>query len=193
MIHDALFDIQQKLKAPKDNTNNFGGYNYRSCEDILKAVKPLLKEHRVTLTLSDEVVEVGGRVYIRATATLSDGKESISTTAFAREEEQKKGMDSSQISGSCSSYSRKYAVSGLLCIDGEKDSDATNTHGKDAPEPLGTVKLDNKGEAVCEHCGRKITPYVTADGKEISVPKHCSGSVKKFGSILCLDCISAIT
>jgi len=124
-----LSDIQQKLKAPKNQRNKFGNYNYRSCEDILEAVKPLLGE--CTLTLSDEIVEVGGRVYVKSTAALltPDGKV-CEAYGYAREAAVKKGMDDSQITGSTSSYARKYALNGLFCIDDNKDADATNDHGK---------------------------------------------------------------
>lgn len=133
----SLSDIQATLKAPKGQTNKFGGYKYRSCEDILEAVKPLLSKHKVVLTISDSVEAVGDRVYIKATAKLSNGTDdAVETHGFAREEEVKKGMDSSQITGSASSYARKYALNGLFCIDDTKDSDATNSHGKAAaPSP----------------------------------------------------------
>ena len=130
-----LIMIQQGLKAPKNQRNTFGNYNYRSAEDILEAVKPLLSEQGCTLTISDEMVEIGGRVYVRATATLTSEKESVQTTAFAREEETKKGMDAAQITGSASSYARKYALNGLFCIDDTKDPDSTNQHGKDNDTP----------------------------------------------------------
>lgn len=123
--------IQQELKAPKNQINKFGGYKYRSCEDILEAVKPLLGE--LVLTVRDDIVEVGGRVYIKATATITDGTNKIENTAFAREAESKKGMDESQITGASSSYARKYALNGLLCIDDTKDADATNTHDEKTP------------------------------------------------------------
>lgn len=122
--------IQQELKAPKNQFNKFGGYKYRSCEDILEAVKPLLGD--IVLMINDEIVEVGGRVYVKATAILSDGVNSITNTAYAREAESKKGMDESQITGATSSYARKYALNGLLCIDDTKDADATNTHGAES-------------------------------------------------------------
>ncbi len=133
-----LIMIQQELKAPKTQRNNFGGYNYRSCEDILEAVKPLLAEQSCTLTITDEIVMVGERIYLKATATLTNPEGlSVSTTAFAREPEQKKGMDESQISGMASSYARKYALNGLFCIDDTKDADTMdNTHeGQHAPAP----------------------------------------------------------
>lgn len=127
-----LSEIQKKLKAPKNQFNDFGKYHYRSCEDILEAVKPLLDG--AVLTLSDEVVEIGGRVYVKATATLSDGDERSTVTAFAREAENKKGMDESQITGATSSYARKYALNGMFLIDDNKDADATNQHGKEKPD-----------------------------------------------------------
>jgi hypothetical protein len=133
-IVESMATIQSSLKAPKGQTNKFGGYKYRSCEDILEAVKPHLQSHSLVLTITDEITEVGGRVYVKATAVVhnKDGH-SIQTTGFAREEENKKGMDSSQITGSASSYARKYALNGLFCIDDTKDSDATNNHGRTAP------------------------------------------------------------
>lgn len=124
---EELRFIQSKLKAPKGQLNKFGGYRYRSCEDILTAVKPLLSEYDCVLTLCDDVMAVGNRVYIKATATLTNATgASISTTAYAREEEMKKGMDASQITGTASSYARKYALNGLFCIDDTKDADALN-------------------------------------------------------------------
>ena len=134
-LNDKLIAIQSNLKAPKSQFNNFGGYAYRSVDDILEAVKPLLKDNGCTLVISDEITTVGGRVYVAATAVLSDGKDSISVKAFAREEEVKKGMDGAQITGAASSYARKYALNGLFCIDDTKDPDATNKHGKDESEP----------------------------------------------------------
>ena len=126
-----LIAIQSELKAPKNQRNNFGGYQYRSAEDILEAVKPLLKAHNCYLTLSDELVNIGDRYYIKATATIYSENQQVSVTAYAREEESKKGMDGSQISGASSSYSRKYSLNGLFLIEDTKDSDATNTHDKE--------------------------------------------------------------
>lgn len=122
-----LIEIQTKLNAPKGQYNSFGKYKYRSCEDILGAVKPLLHEHRCTLTISDDVVMVGSRIYIKSTATLTNSSnEQVVTNAFAREEEQKKGMDGSQVTGAASSYARKYALNGLFAIDDTKDADHLN-------------------------------------------------------------------
>ena len=137
--------VQAELKAPKSQRNDFGKYNYRSCEDIFEAVKPLLAKYGLVLICSDELVEIGGRNYVKATAELigvSEGLPArISNTAYAREEETKKGMDGSQITGASSSYARKYALNGLFLIDDTRDSDATNTHGKEEP-----VKEEKKAE-----------------------------------------------
>lgn len=122
-----LNTIQSLLKAPKDQYNKFGNYKYRNCEDILEAVKPLLFSQSCTLTISDEIVMIGTRYYVRATATIKNANgETEMTTAYAREDESKKGMDASQITGSTSSYARKYALNGLFCIDDTKDSDSLN-------------------------------------------------------------------
>lgn len=127
-----LIEIQHNLKAPKGQWNNFGKYKYRSCEDILEALKPLLYEHKCELTIADDMVFVGTRIYVKATVTLkNENGEIVSTTAYAREEESKKGMDGSQVTGAASSYARKYALNGMFCIDDTKDSDDTNTDGKD--------------------------------------------------------------
>lgn len=128
-----LIDIQQRLNAPKNLYNSFGGYSYRSCEGILEAVKPLLNENELTLVLTDTVENIGNFNYIKSTAILigSQGDVLKEVSAYAREEETKKGMDSAQITGSASSYARKYALNGLFLIDDTKDPDCTNTHGKD--------------------------------------------------------------
>lgn len=126
-LHEKLLAIQTKLKAPKGQYNNFGKYSYRSAEDILEAVKPLNAEQGVLLTITDEIKEIGGRVYVVATATVSDGTDTLQVSAFAREPENKKGMDESQITGATSSYARKYALNGLYAIDDNKDAD-TNEH-----------------------------------------------------------------
>ena len=134
---EKLTKIQAELKAPKSQYNSFGKYKYRSCEDIQEAVKPLLKKYNVSLTLSDDLQVVGERYYIKVTAVLvcNETKESISVTSFAREEETKKGMDGSQVTGASSSYARKYALNGLFLIDDTKDIDATN-QGLEEPKKL---------------------------------------------------------
>lgn len=133
-ISKALIEIQNELKAPKNQRNNFGNYNYRSAEDILEAVKPLLKQHNAQLVLSDTVEQVGDRIYIKATATFidSEGAE-IQNSAYAREAAVKKGMDESQITGTASSYSRKYALNGLFLIDDTKDADTDEYKKQTAP------------------------------------------------------------
>ena len=122
-----LIVIQSELKAPKSQFNKFGGYKYRKAEDILEAVKPLLNKQKCTLTITDDIVMVGNRIYVKATATIKNEKgEHETTTGWAREEETKKGMDGSQITGASSSYARKYALNGLFAIDDNADSDTTN-------------------------------------------------------------------
>lgn len=131
-IYEKLGIIQSKLKAPKGQYNSFGKYKYRSCEDILEAVKPLLAETKTVLSVTDRMEVVGDRIYVRAEAHLKDCEDlgEIVTVAYAREEESKKGMDSSQVTGAASSYARKYALNGLFCIDDNKDSDSTNAGEK---------------------------------------------------------------
>lgn len=122
-----LISIQSELKAPKTQVNKFGGYKYRKAEDILEAVKPLLAKQKCTLIITDDIVLVGNRIYVKATATIKNEKGEFETsTGWAREEETKKGMDASQITGTSSSYARKYALNGLLAIDDNQDSDTTN-------------------------------------------------------------------
>lgn len=138
---EILNNIQKELKAPKNQYNSFGKYNYRNCEDILEAVKPLLKN--AILTLSDEVVNIGNHNYVKATATLTDGDTQTTATAYAREAVEQKGMNDAQITGSSSSYARKYALNGLFLIDDTKDDDSTNTHGKSTNEVVSEPKKSN--------------------------------------------------
>lgn len=145
-LHEKLLAIQTKLKAPKGQYNSFGKYSYRSAEDILEAVKPLNAEQGVLLTITDEIKEVGGRIYVVATATVSDGTDELKVSAFAREPENKKGMDESQITGATSSYARKYALNGLYAIDDNKDAD-TDEHKQqqeNAPKKQQTQKQQQK-------------------------------------------------
>ncbi len=137
MLTEKLLNIQAELKAPKGQFNSFGNYKYRSCEDILEAVKPLLKASKCTLTITDEVLMIGARFYVKATATLQDteGEGTISNVAYAREEEQKRGMDGSQITGTASSYARKYALNGLFLIDDAKDADTDEFAQRTGAEP----------------------------------------------------------
>lgn len=146
-IYEKLCAIQNKLKAPKNQYNKFGGYSYRNCEDIFEAVKPLLKEIKTTLVVSDELVNIGNdtnqRFYIKATATLIDIEdgEKIENVAYAREEETKKGMDGSQITGAASSYARKYALNGLFLIDDVKDTDTPEYQTKEEPKLISDEQL----------------------------------------------------
>jgi hypothetical protein len=131
-----MVKIQSELKAPKNQTNAFGKYKYRSCEDIIEALKPLLTRENLYMNISDDIIEVGGKNYVKATATIFDGENSILSSAVARESIDKKGMDDAQQTGATSSYSRKYALNGLFGIDDQKDADATNTHGRDTPQQI---------------------------------------------------------
>ena len=179
-IFKKLMAIQQALKAPKDQYNDFGKYHYRSAESVLESVKPLLAEQKCVLLLHDSMEEAGGRVYVKATADLYDAETEgsfISVTAFAREEETKKGMDASQVTGAASSYARKYALNGLFCIDDNKDSDFTNTQTKEqtnAPETH--VKASGGFIPKCADCGVDISDNV-----------H-DYSVRKYGRPLCRNC-----
>lgn len=161
-IREKLLNIQTNLKAPKGQYNDYGKYYYRSCEDILEAVKPWLAENKCILTISDEIVNVGDRFYIKATATLAeiDGNGGLSNTAYAREENTKKGMDGAQITGTASSYARKYALNGLFCIDDTKDAD-TNEHAKQTgaepkQERKATAKQIELLKKIAEEQGRTL-------------------------------------
>lgn len=172
-IYSRLQAVQMELKAPKDQYNNFGKYSYRSCEDILEAVKPLCEKQGLLLSLTDEIVEMGGRNYIKAIARVIEmdtGKEFF-TTAFAREDELKKGMDGSQISGCASSYARKYALNGLFCIDDTKDADTRDNRSE---VQLATQKQQNELEVLCQKTGadlKKVLAWVHCQNlKELTVP-----------------------
>lgn len=144
-MNDKLLKVQTSLKAPKGQMNSFGNYKYRSCEDILEALKPLLNDAGLILTITDDIVEVGGRVYVKATATVIHGEYHVSVSAFARESESKKGMDDSQITGSASSYARKYALNGLFLIDDTKDADSMD-NTKIPAKPPKTQEQEIVGE-----------------------------------------------
>lgn len=164
-VHEKLLTVQAELKAPKSQFNKFGNYAYRNAEDILEALKPLLLEVKATNTISDEIILVGERYYVVATAMFTDVEtgESIKVSANAREEETKKGMDSSQITGSSSSYARKYALNGLYGIDDTKDADGTNKHDKEE-EPQFITNDDMKIiKTVYERQG-KLNDLLTARG-----------------------------
>ena len=139
-----LINIQSELKAPKSQYNSFGKYQYRNAEDILEAVKPLLKKNNCHLTITDEIILIGDRYYVKATAEITNGTEVVVTSALAREEESKKGMDSAQLTGATSSYARKCALNGLFCIDDTKDSDYNNQGDKGGQESAKQVPAPTK-------------------------------------------------
>ena len=144
-VYLKLMNVQSELKAPKNQYNSFGKYAYRSCEDILEALKPVLLKHKAAVIVTDDIVFVDGRHYVKATVKFIDAEtgEIVENSALAREEENKKGMDACQLTGATSSYARKYALNGLFCIDDTKDSDATNTHGKETPTKAQTQSKQN--------------------------------------------------
>ena len=144
-VYQKLMLVQSELNAPKNLYNSFGKYSYRSAESIMESVKPLLLKHKAALIVNDDIVFVEGRHYIKATARFIDVEtgETVESSALAREEENKKGMDASQLTGATSSYARKYALGGLLCLDDNKDADATNTHGKEASTKAQTQSKQN--------------------------------------------------
>lgn len=188
-VYGKLMMIQQELKAPKGQYNSFAKYNYRSCEDILEAVKPLCIKNNATLLLNDAVQEISGRFYVVATATLVDTEngDSISANAYAREPQDKKGMDDSQITGMASSYARKYALNGLFCIDDTKDADTDEVKRQEQkPAKKGTMEV-----IYCQDCGLPITATTKRDGTiwdSADIAKYSSG---RLGRTLCAKCIKA--
>lgn len=166
-VYAKLLNVQSELKAPKSQYNSFGKYKYRSCEDILEALKPILNKNKATVIISDDILFVEGRHYIKATVKFIDTEngEMVENSALAREDEVKKGMDSSQITGSVSSYARKYALNGMFAIDDTKDSDSTNTHGAEPGKPESTGKLSAK------QVGRLLAIGLKAGIKEPDIKK----------------------
>lgn len=175
-MNEKLIHIQSRLKAPKGNYNSFGKYKYRSCEDILEAVKPLLVEEGLTLILSDEIKEIGGRYYVRATASLYDEKLLIKASAYAREEDTKKGMDASQITGTASSYARKYALNGLFLIDDTKDADTDEYASQTAHEEYAPTTEKKTLMRLCEDLNIDIADILhqvgVIDGKKMTSKQH---------------------
>lgn len=168
MITETLSAIQTELSAPKGQFNKFGGYAYRSCEDILEALKPLLKKYKACVTISDDIVMVGDRVYVKATATLTAEGDSITATAFAREAEDKKGMDSAQVTGSTSSYARKYALNGLFAIDDNKDPDDPQSNPPTPPKtPQKPAKHQTAQESAPPPSAPPAAPTDTTEPKEL--------------------------
>jgi hypothetical protein len=196
-VFRKLLVVQSELKAPKGQYNSFGKYKYRSCEDIMEAVKPILAKVNAVILLNDEIVEVSGRFYVKATARFIDceGGGFVEANAFAREDESKKGMDGAQVTGATSSYARKYALNGLLAIDDTNDADATNTHGGD-PESKPAVpqeKQQKKPAAIiCERCKDQVKPGKTKEGNLWGVADMVKYSKLRFkGAIYCQDCMKA--
>ena len=172
-IFSRLQAVQMELKAPKDQYNNFGKYSYRSCEDILEVVKPLCQKQGLLLSLTDEIVEMGGRNYIKSIARVIEmetGKDFF-TVAFAREDETKKGMDGSQISGCASSYARKYALNGLFCIDDTKDADTRDNRSE---VQLASQKQKNELEVLCQRTRSDLAKVLSwvgcSDLQALTVP-----------------------
>ena len=184
-IYGKLAAIQKELKAPKSQYNSFAKYNYRSCEDILEAVKPLCIKNNATLILNDTVREISGRFYVVATATLADQESDgvVEADAYAREPQDKKGMDDSQITGMASSYARKYALNGLFCIDDTKDADTDEVKRQDQ-------KPVKNGEVICESCGIPIKG-VTCQGIRYSPDDIADKSIDRYGKRLCWGCMKA--
>ena len=176
-MNEKLIHIQSRLKAPKGNYNSFGKYKYRSCEDILEAVKPLLAEEGLTLTLSDEIEQIGDRYYVRATASLYENDNLIEiVSAYAREEDNKKGMDASQITGTASSYARKYALNGLFLIDDTKDADTDEYASQTAHEEYATTTEKKTLMRLCEDLNVDISDILNQvgviDGKKMTSKQH---------------------
>ena len=179
-----VVSLQSELKAPKGQTNKFGGYKYRSCEDILEAVKPLLKKYGMVLTIGDDLLNFGDRYYICATATLRDTEsgEEIKNSAYAREAAEKKGMDEAQITGTASSYARKYALNGLFCIDDTKDAD-TDEYAARTRKDMPATKLPP-----CSDCGQTIYGVTLRDGSDWTAENIVKYSQDRFGRPLCAAC-----
>jgi len=184
-INEKLTMIQNELKAPKSQFNAFGKYHYRNQEDILEAVKPLLSKYEVNLTLTDSILFIGDRYYVEATAHIIDNElGQVQVSALAREAQEQSGMSASQITGSASSYARKYALNGLFLIDDTKDDDhKDNTPIKGeliTPKPairtIDSPKQDNVGVAMCNKCGKSITVAESVFSK------------KQYGKLLCRKC-----
>lgn len=190
-LREKLTSIQTSLKVPKSQFNSFGKYHYRSCEDILEALKSHLASTKTAIVINDEIIAVGTRIYVKATATLLDNEseETISISASARECEDKKGMDASQITGTTSSYARKYALNGLFCIDDNKDADSSD-NSKDDKKPK-EQKQEQK-EHKCEKCGKNFEEWKDKTGKVWSAAQVASYSKKtNNGVALCFDCSKA--
>ena len=182
--YEKLLNVQCELKAPKSQYNSFGKYNYRSCEDILEAVKPLCKAYRLVLTMTDDIINIGNRYYVAATATVADIDDpasKISVTAYAREEEDKRGMDSSQITGATSSYARKYALNGLFDIDDTKDADTGANNQKPPKKPKIEGDVDPEVKKIIENIKVEINSKLehgTDRSEVVAVLKKACGTAQ---------------
>lgn len=195
MISEKLKNIQTELKAPKKQYNSFGKYKYRNCEDIMVAVKPLLIKYNCSLTVYDEVELIGDRYYIKAVATLTDAEngDQMTTSAYAREPDVRKGMDESQITGASSSYARKYCLNGLFLIDDNQDTDTTNKGNTAKPDEL--VQIQTEIIKVCSAVGGQkneelmatLKKYVASSNprqiKSVDKAKSCLEEIKKIKPI----------
>lgn len=196
MDFKKLINIQQKLKAPKGQYNNFGKYAYRSCEDILEALKPILAEEQCALILKDDIILIGERYYIRAKALLYDenGEIIAENSAYAREEAEKKGMDGSQITGASSSYARKYALNGLFGIDDNKDSDATNETPKETKKETKAKPKEEKPKMIASEDCLTIVDLASKTGTDIStmLAYYKVKSVKELSAVQAEHCIKSL-
>lgn len=193
-IYEKLATIQQELKAPKNQYSDYGGYHYRSCEDILEGLKPCLEKVNALVVLSDELVLVGDRYYIKATATLIDieSTERISNTAFARETESRPKMDASQITGSSSTYARKYALNGLFCIDDVKDADSMDNRQIEEKKPETKQKKAESGQKKAEAEPKKIENSVISEVKVKALLARCDKEGVEPAKILKLYKVNSI-
>lgn len=198
-IYDKLLDVQAELKAPKGQYNSFGKYHYRSCEDILEAVKPLCKAHGATVLVTDTLEQIGNRYYVHSTANFYDVEtgEHTSVSAYAREPDSKKGMDDCQVTGTASSYARKYALNGLFCIDDTKDAD-TDAYAAQTRREKKNSKAQAQSTAPkaalpprivrCKDCGNVIKDVTRPNGRVMSAAVVANKSTGKYGQPLCWEC-----
>lgn len=196
-IYEKLLSIQTELKAPKSQYNDFANYNYRNCEDILEALKPLLKQHNATVLLSDEIENIGDRFYVRANATFIDIENGakVTVSSLAREDLTKSKFDGSQVTGSASSYARKYALNGLFCIDDTKDADTLNNSKKYTQPTRQAQKSPTKpvqpqkqasNVIICPVCGKPVQAVRAKDGSGY-IPADVI--IKQYGK--CPNCLKA--
>ena len=192
-----MIEIQKKLKAPKGQYNNFGKCKYRSAEDILEAVKPLCHENNCTLTLSDTLENIGDRYYIKATVAITNGTETVSVSAYAREDETKKGMDGSQITGTASSYARKYALNGLFCIDDTKDADTDEHHKQTTRGGKGGTQ-GAAAQSAPKFSREELETKIVAlcDAKRVDVAEICKkvkvGSLEELNDVRLQKCLEYV-